>query len=230
MTQYKVLLVDDDIALLKLLTRYLTDNGFDVITATRGQDALRLLYDSRPEIVLMDIMIPGMDGWVLAARIREFSSIPLMFITAKTSEADKLRGFRIGVDDYITKPFSFAELTARMQAVLTRTYQRTSPESAANALAIHDLNIDLDRQLVTRAGDEVPLSPTEFKLLRFMVENRDRAISEEELLQEVWGLGPDSENNYVRRYIWFLRQKLEPDPATPTLIQTVRGYGYRFMV
>ena len=141
-----------------------------------------------------------------------------------------MRGFRIGVDDYITKPFSFAELTARMNAVLNRTYQRQAPDQGSNVLAVNSLKIDLERQLVTLDGDEVPLSPTEFKLLKYMVENRERAISEEELLREVWGLDAGSENNYVRRYIWFLRQKLEPDTDTPTLIQTVRGYGYRFMV
>lgn len=220
-----VLLVDDDPTLLKLLGDYLHDSSFSVVTTSKSDTALRLLYDERPDIVVLDVMMPGMDGFVLAARIREISSVPLVFLTAKSSEADKLRGFRLGVDDYVTKPFSFAELAARLNAVLSRA--RSKEPAGRNLYSFQDISIDLDRWSVIRKGEPVSLSPTEFKMLKFLIENKGRAISEEELLQAVWGLEEGVERGYVRRYIWFLRQKLETDPSNPDIIQTVRGFGYR---
>jgi DNA-binding response OmpR family regulator len=220
-----VLLVDDDPTLLKLLGDYLHDSSFSVVTTGKSDAALRLLYDERPDIVVLDVMMPGMDGFVLAARIREISSVPLVFLTAKSSEADKLRGFRLGVDDYVTKPFSFAELAARLNAVLSRA--RSKESAGRNLYSFQDISIDLDRWSVIRKGEPVSLSPTEFKMLKFLIENKGRAISEEELLQAVWGLEEGVERGYVRRYIWFLRQKLENDPSNPDIIQTVRGFGYR---
>jgi DNA-binding response OmpR family regulator len=221
----KVLLVDDDVTLLKLLGDYLGDNQFVVHTSNKSDIALRMIFDVRPDVVVLDVMMPGMDGFVLASRIREISSVPLIFLTAKSSESDKLRGFRLGVDDYVTKPFSFAELAARMQAVLSRS--KINEPTGRNLYNFQQVTIDLDRRSVLRNGEPVSLSPTEFKMLKFMVENRGRAISEEELLQAVWGLEEGVERGYVRRYIWFLRQKLEQDPSAPDIIQTVRGYGYR---
>ncbi len=221
----KVLLVDDDTTLLNLLSDYLREIGFALFTATRGEAALRLLFEERPEIVVLDVMMPGMDGYVLASRIREMSSVPIIFLTAKSSETDKLRGFRLGIDDYVTKPFSFAELVARLNAVLNRT--RVSEPANRNLHTFGNIVIDLDRWSVTRNGESVALSPTEFKMLKFLVENKGRAIAEEELLQAVWGLEEGAERGYVRRYIWFLRQKMESDPSSPKIIQTVRGYGYR---
>lgn len=218
-------LVDDDVTLLKLLSDYLTENDFTVHTTNKSDTALKLLFDVRPDIMVLDVMMPGMDGFVLASRVREISSVPLIFLTAKSSEADKLRGFRLGVDDYVTKPFSFAELAARMQAVLSRS--KSNEPSGRNLYTFQQVTIDLDRRSVLRNNEPVSLSPTEFKMLKFMVENKGRAISEEELLQAVWGLEEGVERGYVRRYIWFLRQKLERDPSIPDIIQTVRGYGYR---
>jgi len=221
----KVLLVDDDPTLLKLLGDYLHGTDFAVVTTGKSETALRLLYDERPDIVVLDVMMPGMDGFVLAARIREISSVPLVFLTAKTSETDKLRGFRLGVDDYVTKPFSFAELAARLNAVLSRA--RSNEPAGRNLHSFQNISIDLDRWSVLKGSETVSLSPTEFKMLKFLVENKGRAISEEELLHAVWGLEEGVERGYVRRYIWFLRQKLEADPSNPNVIQTVRGFGYR---
>ena len=220
-----VLFVDDDPNLLKLLGEYLTANDFTVLSTSRSEAALRMLYEERPDIVVLDVMMPGMDGFVLAARIREISSVPIVFLTAKTSETDKLRGFRLGVDDYVTKPFSFAELVARLSAVLYRTQGANA--TGRNVYAFQHVTIDLNRWNVMRDGEAVSLSPTEFKMLKFLIENKGRAIAEEELLQAVWGLGEGIERGYVRRYIWFLRQKLERDPSNPDIIQTVRGFGYR---
>jgi two-component system KDP operon response regulator KdpE len=222
-----VLLVDDDSTLLKFLGEFLKNADFHVLSTDKSETALRLLFDERPDIVVLDVMMPGMDGFVLASRIREISSVPMILLTAKSSEADKLRGFRLGVDDYITKPFSFAELSARITAVLNRA--RGASTTQRNLFTFGNVTVDLDRLSVVRDGEAVALSPTEFKMLRFLVENKGRAISEEELLKSVWGLEPvpGSERGYVRRYVWFLRQKLERDPTDPELIQTVRGFGYR---
>ena len=222
---FKLLLVDDDPTLLKLLGEYLREHDFTMLAASRGETALRTLFDERPDLVVLDVMMPGMDGFVLASRIREISSVPLIFLTGKSSETDKLRGFRLGVDDYVTKPFSFAELTARIMAVLNRS--KGSEPQGGNVYRFHHVTIDLDRWNVTRNGEQVSLSPTEFKMLKFLVENKGRAIAEEELLQAVWGLEEGIERGYVRRYIWFLRQKIELDPSNPEIIQTARGFGYR---
>jgi DNA-binding response OmpR family regulator len=221
----KVLLVDDDATLLKFLGDYLREHEFTVLTTDKSETALRILFDERPDLVVLDVMMPGMDGFVLASRIREISSVPVIFLTAKSSESDKLRGFRLGVDDYVTKPFSFAELMARLTAVLNRT--RGKEAAGRNLHAFRHVAIDLDRWSVIKDGEAVPLSPTEFKMLKYLVENKGRAIAEEELLQAVWGLDEGVERGYVRRYIWFLRQKLEHDPSSPEIIQTVRGFGYR---
>lgn len=222
-----VLLVDDDSTLLKFLSEFLKNADFNVLTTDKSESALRLLFDERPDILVLDVMMPGMDGFVLASRVRELSSVPMILLTAKTSESDKLRGFRLGVDDYITKPFSFAELSARITAVLNRA--RGANTTQRNLYTFGNVTVDLDKLSVVREGEAVSLSPTEFKMLRFLVENKGRAISEEELLKTIWGLEPmpGSERGYVRRYIWFLRQKLERDPTDPELIQTVRGFGYR---
>ncbi len=220
-----VLVIDDDSTLLKFLSEYLRDTGLTVFTTDKSETALRLLYDERPSIVVLDVMMPGMDGFVLASRIREISSVPMIMLTGKTSESDKLRGFRIGVDDYVTKPFSFAELAARINAILNRARDASPSERQVHVFG--NVSIDLDRWNVTKDNEAVSLSPTEFRMLKFLVENRGRAISEEELLQAVWGLEEGVERGYVRRYVWFLRQKLERDPSNPEIIQTVRGFGYR---
>jgi len=218
-------MVDDDPTLLRLLGDYLRENDLGVVTTDKSDAALRFLFDERPDLVVLDVMMPGMDGYVLASRIREISSVPIIFLTAKTSESDKLRGFRLGVDDYVTKPFSFAELAARINAVLNRARGKDTVER--NLHVFGPVSVDLDRWSVIKNGETVSLSPTEFKMLKYLVENSGRAIAEEELLQAVWGLEEGVERGYVRRYIWFLRQKLESDPSNPQIIQTVRGFGYR---
>src|SRR5574341_2562067 len=195
----RILLIDDDPTLLDLLSQYLANAGYQVFAAPNGSIGLKLAYNEHPDLVLLDVMLPGMDGWEICARLREMTAVPIVMLTAKASEADKLRGFRLGVDDYVTKPFSFAELVARVQAVLART--KSKDGGARNVYAFHHVAIDLDRWSVTRDGEAVSLSPTEFKMLKFLVENKGRAIAEEELLQAVWGLEEGVERGYVRRYI-----------------------------
>ncbi len=223
---YKILLVDDDPTLLHFLTDYLTSSGFQVIATNNGQEALRAAYREHPDLGVLDVMMPVMDGWEVSARLREMSDLPIILLTAKSSEEDKLRGFQLGVDDYITKPFSFAELTARIQAVLTRT-RKPSPKNDQNLLFFGNCVMDLDRREVRRNHEIIALTPTEFRLMEFLVRNKGKAVSEQELNEQIWGTFQASESSAVRRYIWLLRQKFENDPSNPHLIRTVRGYGYR---
>jgi two-component system, OmpR family, KDP operon response regulator KdpE len=222
---YKILLVDDDPTLLRFLHDYLTEEAFTVIYANNGTEGLRLAYREHPDLVLLDVMMPVMDGWEVCARLREMSDVPIILLTAKSSEGDKLRGFRLGVDDFVTKPFSFAELTARVNAVLARTQKPQATERSI--VKFGALLLDLDRRELRRGEALIPLTPTEYRMLEFIGRNQGRAVSEAELMQEVWGNYRQEDTVAVRRYIWLLRQKIEADPANPVLILTVRGFGYR---
>jgi DNA-binding response OmpR family regulator len=222
----KILAVDDDPTLLRFLQDFLHEEKYEVLAANNGAEALRLAYREHPDLVVLDVMMPGMDGWEVCARLRELSEVPIILLTAKSSEADKLRGFQLGVDDYITKPFSFAELTARIQAVLART-RRPMSENERRLLSFGEFTLDLNKREARRGGAGIALTPTEFRLLEFLVRNLGRAVSEEELSQQVWGTYYQGQRSAVRRYIWMLRQKLEDDPANPRWIRTVHGFGYR---
>lgn len=221
----KILLVDDDATLRHLFSEYLHHNAFEVAVAANGQEALRLAYSERPSLVILDVMMPGMDGWETCARLRELSDVPIILLTAKATETDKLRGFRLGADDYVTKPFSFAELTARIEAVLTRS--RPAPGTAHRVYTFGDLVVDLDRLQVEAHGEPVALTPTEFRLLECLAQKGGQAVAEAALVQEAWGEYKQEEAGAVRRYIWLLRQKIEVDPSQPKHILTVRGFGYR---
>ncbi|HRF47995.1 MAG TPA: response regulator transcription factor [Anaerolineales bacterium] len=220
-----ILLVDDDPTLRRLLGDYLRAESFVVDQAASGQEALRQAYQQRPALVVMDVMMPGMDGFEASARLRELTDVPIILLTAKNDEADKLRGFRVGVDDYVTKPFSFAELTARIRAILARARPATPTEARVHRLGA--VEVDRDRRVVQRAGQPVALTATEFRLLETLLARAGQAVSEAELTREVWGDYKTAETGGVRRYVWLLRQKLEEDPTRPALICTVRGYGYR---
>lgn len=221
----KILLVDDDETLRHLFGEYLQDNGFEVATAAGGAEALRLAYQTRPGLVVLDLMMPGMDGWEACVRLRELADMPIILLTAKSSEADKLRGFRLGVDDYVTKPFSFAEMVARIRAVLTRS--QTVRPAEHRVYRLEDWVVDLDRRTVDYKGQPVMLTPIEFRLLESLIAREGQAVAEATLAQEVWGEYKQEDAGAVRRYIWLLRQKLEADPTHPRHILTVRGFGYR---
>jgi DNA-binding response OmpR family regulator len=221
----KLLVVDDDPTLLRFLCEYFTNHDYQALSAPNGNEALRLAYREHPDLVILDVMMPGMDGWEVCARLREMSDIPIILATAKSSEADKLRGFRLGVDDYLTKPFSLAELDARIQAVLTRVH--ASQPSSRTVLQLGDLLLDLDKRQARRGDEIIPLTPTEFRLLEYIARRQGHAIPEAELAQEIWGNFHGENTNAVRRYIFLLRQKVEVDPTHPRLILTVRGFGYR---
>ncbi|NOZ04986.1 MAG: response regulator transcription factor [Chloroflexi bacterium] len=227
MATQKVLLIDDDSALLTLLGQYLERAGYEVVHAENGAEGIRLLRDEMPGIVVLDIMMPRMDGWETCARLRKFSDVPVIMLSAKGEEADKLKGFRLGVDDYVTKPFSFAELAARIGAILQRG-ARSAEQAGHQRYTFDNLVVDVDEHLVMRDGRPIDLTPTEFRLLCCLVENAGHVLSRELLLERVWGPEYNDAIGYIRRYIWYLRQKIEEDPANPRLILTEREFGYRF--
>ena len=221
----KILLIDDDQTLLHLLGEFLKDDAFEVISALNGSVGLRLAYDQRPDLILLDVMLPGMDGWEVCARLRELSDVPIIMLTAKTTEADKLRGFRLGVDDYVTKPFSFAELVARIQAVLARV--KTTGSTTTGYIIHGSVTLDTEKYQAYFKGDALDLTPTEYRLLEALVRRKGKVASEQELVQEVWGNYCSEDTALVRRYILMLRKKLESDSSDPQHILTVRGFGYR---
>ncbi len=221
----KLLLVDDDRTLLNLLGQFLRGEGFEVLEAFNGELGIRQAYQDHPDLVLLDVMLPGMDGWEICARLREMSNVPIIMLTAKATEADKLRGFRLGVDDYVTKPFSFAELVARIQAVLARV--EASGGKDAGHIIYGDILLDRERYQATLGGQILELTPTEFRLLEALVRRGGKVATEAELVQEVWGAYRQDDTALVRRYILMLRKKIEADPANPARILTVRGFGYR---
>jgi len=221
----KVLVVDDDRTLLRFMEEYMRALKFDVISAGGGAEAIRLAYSHQPDLVVMDVMMPGMDGWETTRRLREMSDVPIILLTAKSSEEDKLRGFELGIDDYVTKPFSFAELSARIQAVLNRV--RHKPADRRNLIPLGARLLDLDRCEVRDGESVILLTPNEFRLLEVLAKSGGRPVSEQELIRQVWGGDSQMDSAAVRRYVWLLRKKLEADPANPRLIMTVRGFGYR---
>jgi len=221
----RLLLIDDDNTLLRFLGEFLGRSSYQISTASSGPEGLRLAYREHPDLVVLDVMMPGMDGWEVCARLREMSDVPIILLTGKSTEADKLRGFKLGIDDYVTKPFSFAELAARIQAVLGRVQSKAG--APRNVLTYGGVVIDVDKRLAKRDEEVIPLTPTEFRLLEYLARHQGRAIPEAELAQEVWGAYREENSTALRRYIFLLRQKIEDDPANPKLVLTVRGYGYR---
>ncbi len=219
----KILLVDNDIPLQTMLAEHLL-KVYRVILASNGQETMRKAFSEHPHLVIIEVDLPGMDGWEVIARLREISSIPIIILSRKTSEADKLRGFTLGVDDYIIKPFSYAELLARINAVLNRTRRGTG--TLENILIVDDLMIDLNRREVRLDSRLVDLTPTEFRLLEILARRHGKAVSEEELTKQMWGEYRQEGSTVLRRYVWSLRSKLEEDPAHPKFIVTVRGFGY----
>ncbi len=227
MSKGRVLIVDDDRTLVRLMREALSKSEFEIITAFNGIDALQELYAKQPDLVLLDVMMPRMDGWETATRIRQVSKVPIIMLTAKDEESDKLKGFAAGVDDYVTKPFSFAEMVARVQAVLNRA-RMTPVEHKPKRYSSGNLVIDTDARRVIKDGKVIELTPTEYRLLVTLAENAGRVLSHEQLLNKVWGYEYGEDTGYVKRYIWYLRRKVENDPRKPEHILTERGFGYLF--
>lgn len=220
----RILLIDDDPNLAKLLCEFLSGHGYVIHCASDGRSGLRALFQHRPDLVLLDVTMPQMDGWETIRRIRELSDVPIIMLTARDEEPDILRGFSLGADDYVTKPFSFAQLAARIKAVLSRG--RGAPSEGR--LVAGDLEVDIPTRRVMRGNELINLTPTEFNLLVVLMSRKGEVLSNEEIVRQVWGPQYANEIGFVRRYIWHLRRKLERDPENPQYIINERGYGYRF--
>ncbi|KAB8142855.1 response regulator transcription factor [Chloroflexia bacterium SDU3-3] len=225
MQQKTILLAEDEAALRDFVSRNLRARGFQVVEATNGLEALALWGTEQVSLLILDVMMPRMDGLEVCRRVREQSTVPIIVLTAMDEEADKVAAFELGADDYLTKPFGVGELLARTQAVLRRS--QWTPQAAV-AQRFGDLEIDLEGHTVRARGDEVKLTPTEFSLLAFLVSNPNRVLTHRMILQRVWGEQYGDEAEYLRVYVGRLRRKIEPDPARPRHILTESGVGYRF--
>ncbi|MBI4315456.1 MAG: response regulator transcription factor [Chloroflexi bacterium] len=226
MTQTRILVVDDEPKLVRLVREVLTATGFAVLSTGRGASAIEMVAREQPDLVLLDVVLSdASDGYTVARRVREFSDVPIIMLTAKAREADLLRGFDAGADDYIVKPFSSRELLARVQAVLKRA-RRDMVTPAESEIVCGNLRIDLARRRVTVGDREVHLTPTEYRLLHELATQRNRVLLHEQLLAAVWGAEYRDDIDYLRAYIRYLRHKLEADPANPRLIVTEAAVGY----
>jgi DNA-binding response OmpR family regulator len=224
----RILVVDDEERMVRFIRLNLEHDGFRVVEAFNGTQAINKIRTSMPDMILLDIMMPDMDGFEVLKIVREISSVPVIMLTAKGEEDDRVRGLELGADDYVTKPFSPRELVSRVRAVLRRT--ETATTSIHGLLEIDEhLKLDFDRREVWLDGKLVQLRPTEYRLLYHLVQNAGWVISHDQLLAKVWGYEYQDEPHYVRLYINYLRKKLEEDPANPKYILTERGVGYRFV-
>lgn len=220
----KVLIIDDDPNLLQVVQKGLQAEGFETATAQDGADGLKKAYIEHPDLIILDIMMPAMDGLTTCSRLRELTNVPIIFLTALSTEKDIIKGLMLGADDYVTKPFGMGELVARVQTCL-RHEQAGSPEKAA-IIAVGDLTIDMARHKVSVRGNFVDLSPTEFKLLAHLAGNRGKVVPHRALLTVVWGPEYAEESAYLHMYVRGLRRKIEQDPSNPVVLKTERGVGY----
>ena len=223
-----ILVADDDPQLLRLVTRNLQFEGYEVLPASDGQQALEQIEAQRPDLVLLDVMMPKLDGFSVCHRVREFSAVPIILVTARGQEQDKIRGLDLGADDYLTKPFSVDELLARVRAVLRRAQFTAIDQAHAlrTTMTIGDLIIDYAQHLVRMAGEEVTLTPIEYRLLAYLAQNVGRVVTQDLLLEHVWGAEYVGESHMLQVNINRLRRKLEADPARPRYILTKVGIGY----
>ena len=228
-SRIRALLVEDDPSIVDLIRSNLAVRGFETIIANDGEKALAVLDAEKPDIVLLDLMLPETDGFVLCREIRDRSAVAVIVVSARGGERDKVTALNMGADDYMTKPFSVEELLARISATLRRTRFSEAGGGDPAPLAVGDLVIDLAGAQVTRAGEPVHLTPTEFALLRELVTHRGKLISHAQLLRHVWGVGYQTEIEYLRVYVGRLRAKLESDPRKPLIVTAPRA-GYRFIV
>lgn len=223
----KILVVDDETLLVKGIRFNLQNEGYEVITGENGQQAVDLVKDQHPDLVVLDVMMPVMDGLTACRKIREFSEVPIILLTAKTDDMDKLIGFDHGADDYLTKPFNILELKARIRAILKRT-QRTEEKPAENTLTVGTITLDLDARNAYRSGQMVDLTAKEFDVIEFLMRNANRVYSREALLDTIWAYEYRSDIRTVDVHIRRLREKLEENPAEPKYILTKWGVGYYF--
>jgi two-component system KDP operon response regulator KdpE len=221
-----VLVVDDESQIVRALRTALSASGYDVVTASSGREALSQAAAADPDIVILDLGLPDMDGTEVVRQLREWSTVPVIVLSVREDQRDKVGALDAGADDYVTKPFAVGELLARMRAARRRAGVR---EERPHALTFDSLTIDLERRLVSRSGTPVHLTPTEYELLEAMVMNPGKLLTHEWLLRRVWGPGYHDESHYLRVYIRQLRQKLDDDATSPRFIGTEPGVGYRWL-
>ncbi len=224
----RILVIDDEAALVEIIREALAEEGMDVSGASDAEEGLRTFYQVQPDLVVLDIMLPGCDGWELCRRLRQVSNLPILMLTAKTDGADLVRGLNMGADDYVTKPFSLEVLRARIEALLRRS-SRARRAGVSRSLQAGDIQVDLLTREVTLRSAAVQLTPREFDLLAYLVRNAGRTVPHQELLRHVWGPEYSSETQYLSLYIWYLRNRIEENPRRPRRILTWRGLGYRFV-
>ncbi|CAM2078873.1 MAG: response regulator transcription factor [Clostridium sp.] len=228
MANEKILVVDDEEHIAELISYNLTSNGYKVITANNGNDAVKLAVEEKPNLILLDLMIPGKDGYDVCKDVRSNSEIrntPIIMLTAKSEELDKILGLELGADDYITKPFSVRELLARVKAVLRR-FSISEPES--NVLVFGNLTADFDKREILVNDKKLDLTLKEFELLEILIRNKGKILTRDTLLDKIWGYEYIGETRTVDVHIRYLRKKIELDDKNPKLIETIRGVGYRF--
>lgn len=226
--KYRILVVDDERRMVGFIRLNLEQDGYEVIEAFNGTEALNRLRDSLPDLILLDVMMPDIDGFEVLRTIREISQVPVIMLTAKGEEDDKVKGLELGADDYVTKPFSPRELVSRIKAVLRRG--ATFEEDEEGVIEVDDrLRIDFGRREVWVDEELIKLRPTEYRLLYHLVRNAGWVMTHDQILTKVWGYEYRDEPHYVRLYINYLRKKIEKDPSNPEYILTERGVGYRFV-
>lgn len=225
-SQVKILLIEDEEDVVVLLRFRFEQEGYEVLSAANGVEGLRILQQEHPHLVLLDLMMPRMNGWETCKRIRQYSDVPIIMLTALGQETDKVRGLELGADDFVTKPFSLAELIARVRAALRRGGQ---PLSENTTVQIDErLTVDRAQRQVVVDGQKTELSPTEFRILDCFLDNQGRILTHQSLLTQVWGWEYLDETDYLKVYIHHLRKKIEENPGKPSYILTERGLGYRF--
>jgi len=229
----RILLVEDEQSYREPLAYLLGREGFEVIEADTGPQALESAEEHEPDLILLDLMLPGLDGTEVCRRIRQTSNVPIIMLTAKDSEIDKVVGLEIGADDYVTKPYSARELLARVRAVLRRREKAAAddgaPEDSEEILRAGHVVMDVDRHTVTVNGDEVAFPLREFELLQFLLRNSGRVVTREQLIDRVWGADYVGDTKTLDVHVKRIRAKIETDPAAPKLLRTVRGVGYRLV-
>jgi two-component system KDP operon response regulator KdpE len=226
----KILVVDDEPAQVRLAAQLLAANGYNVLKASSGQEAVRHIYEGKPDLVLLDVMMPEIDGWQTCRLIRAVSEVPVIMLTGKrNAEEDVVRGLECGADEYLAKPVGNRELLARVKAALRRA-ENPSAKTVKTKMVFKDdyLNIDITERKISVKGEKLKLTPREFRLLELLLENAGRIMSHQQVLEHVWGWEYIDDVDYVRIYISHLRQKIEPDPSSPKYILTEPGVGYYF--
>jgi two-component system, OmpR family, KDP operon response regulator KdpE len=225
MDKKRILIVDDDPAILRLLGANLKARGYEVATATNGEESLEALQNESIDLIILDLMMPKVDGVEVCRRIRQWSDVPIIILSARGDEKDKVRCLELGADDYLTKPFGIAELMARIKTAFRHRGDPTVAPAQANFVC-DELEINYAKRRVTVGGKEVSLTPTEYAMLQHLAVNSDKVLTHSMLLQSVWGNEYSSEKEYLRVFVGRLRRKLEPDPKNPRYIQTIPGVGY----